>query len=60
MSYTVTANNASVSFVRETAVQAIVTAVELIGQGMQGVCIIDADGRQYAPDEFKKLYLCSR
>ena len=63
MSYTVTAVNAedvTGSFVRETATEAVATAVQVITKGMKDVCITDAQGRQYIPGDFTKLLASSR
>lgn len=44
------------SFRAETRKDAVKAAVDLIGQGMDGVTITDEDGRVFAPQEFSRFF----
>jgi hypothetical protein len=60
MPYTVIAKAAGVPFTLATATEAVKKAVELMGQGMQGVSISDDQGRYYLAVDFHKLMSSTR
>jgi hypothetical protein len=51
---------AAASFKRESALEAIKKAAELMGAGLANVAIIDEHGRKYSADEFAQLYRDSK
>ena len=59
MSFVVLANSrrpgaGAFQAVKLTRKDAVLTAVSLVGQGMDGVTITDEDGRVYGPTEFRR------
>jgi hypothetical protein len=58
MSYTITAMSieGTVSFLSRTTVEALKTAIELMGLGLEEVSITDGTGQQYTPADFERLY----
>jgi hypothetical protein len=59
MPYTIMAMSpeGAVRFRSKTPAEALKTAVELMGLGLEGVSIADASGRQYTPTDFGRVYI---
>ena len=62
MAYLITAKLAgrAVSERRDTRIEALKRALEMIGEGMESVLITDPQGKQYSHNEFPKLYFEGR
>jgi hypothetical protein len=49
-----------VSFRRDSPVEALTKAMELLAEGMQDVRITDEQGRSYSPSDFDKFFVAER
>jgi hypothetical protein len=58
MSYIITAmsTDGAVQFRSKNPTEALGTAVELMGLGLEEVSITDANGQQYTPSDFGRAY----
>jgi hypothetical protein len=59
MPYTITAISieGTVSFLSRTTAEALKTAIELVGLGLEEISITDGHGQQYTPADFERFYI---
>ena len=47
----------TISFISRTTAEALKTAIELMGLGLEEVSITDGHGQQYTPADFEPFYI---